>query len=348
MAKRKKVRVVMVGCGGMASAWMTVALKLRDVEMVGLVDIRRPAAEALADRYGLPRDIIHATLSDALRKAKPDAVFDVTVPAAHDKVTNAALRAGCHVMGEKPMSDSLAKARRMVAEADKAKRLYAVIQNRRYEPNIQRTRKIIAAGKIGIVEEVHSDFYIGAHFGGFRDEMDDPLIVDMAIHTFDAARYISAADPVSVYCHSFNPPHSWYRGDASAVAVFEMADAKRNRIVYSYRGSWCSEGMNNSWNSDWRVVGSKGSLTWDGADDIRAQAIQPRGKHAFTSQLLDIKPPTVVVKHQGHDGLIREFVRCVQTGAKPQTECHDNIKSLAMVLAAVRSARTGRKVKVEW
>ena len=344
MATKKQVRVVIVGCGGMANAWANVAKQMRDVQVVGLVDINPDAAKAFAERHAWSPSIVYPSLKAALRDAKPDAVFDVTIPDAHDKVTIEALKAGCHVMGEKPMAVSLAKAQRMVRTAQEAGRTYAVIQNRRYEPNIQRVRKALAAGKIGQVEEVHSDFYIGAHFGGFRDEMDYPLIVDMAIHTFDAARYISGADPVAVYCHSFNPGHSWYKGDASAVAIFEMTDG----IVYSYRGSWCSEGMNNSWNSDWRIIGSKGSLTWNGADQIKGQAIKPRGKKAFTSELADFTPPAKTVKHQGHAGLIREFVRCIQTGGTPQTICTDNIKSLAMVLAAVKSAKTGKRVKVTW
>ena len=61
-----------------------------------------------------------------------------------------------------------------------------------------------------------ADFFIGAHFGGFRDEMAHVLLLDMAIHTFDQARKILGADPVSVYCHEFNPAGSWYAGASSA------------------------------------------------------------------------------------------------------------------------------------
>lgn len=57
-----------------------------------------------------------------------------------------------------------------------------------------------------------------AHFGGFRDKMPSPLILDMAIHHFDLARYMSGADPVAVYAKEFNPAGSWYKGDVSATA----------------------------------------------------------------------------------------------------------------------------------
>ena len=41
--------------------------------------------------------------------------------------------------------------------------------------------------------------------------MESPLLLDMAIHTFDQARFITGADALSVYCHEFNPAGSWYR-----------------------------------------------------------------------------------------------------------------------------------------
>jgi predicted dehydrogenase len=332
----------------MANHWMEVAMKTPGLRVVGLTDIRRPAAEAMAKKHGLPESVVFDTLTEALDRAKPQAVFDVTVPAAHERVTVEALRAGAHVLGEKPLADSLDKARRMIAAAHEAGRIYAVIQNRRYEPNIQRVARTLRGGALGAVEEIHADFFIGAHFGGFRDEMDDPLIVDMAIHTFDAARYIGAADPVSVYCHSFNPPRSWYKGHASALAVFEMRGPGGEPIVFSYRGSWCAEGPSTSWNSAWRIVGARGTLLWDGEGNVEARAIKPGGKHAFQSEVSGVEIPGVTVEHPGHAGLIREFLDCIRTGETPQTVCDDNVKSLAMVLAAVESRKRGEKVKVEW
>src|SRR5207244_3960755 len=94
---------------------------------------------------------------------------------------------------------------------------------------------------------------------------------------FDAARFLTGADPVSVYCHSFNPRRSWYRGDASAIVIFEMTGG----IVFSYRGSWCAEGQNTGWNSTWRVIGSKGSVQWDGADGFKAEAVKPDAEMKF-------------------------------------------------------------------
>src|SRR5579859_7939188 len=132
-----------------------------------------------------------------------------------------------------------------------------VSQNRRYHAQLLALRRLIAT-EIGTLGILNSDFYLGPHFGGFRDEMDNPLILDMAIHTFDAARYLSGADPLAVYCEEFNPTWSWYRGDACATALFEMTGGLR----YTYRGSWCSEGRMTSWEAEGRAVGPRGTATW--------------------------------------------------------------------------------------
>ncbi len=349
MAKKSDVRVVVVGCGSMSNHWVSVTRAAPRTRIVGLVDVRREAAEAMAQRHGLDRAVVFDTLKQAIAATRPDAVFDVTIPAAHHQVTIEALRHGCHVLGEKPMSDTLAQARRMVAAANKARRLYAVTQTRRPLPAMLTIQQLLRGGALGRVEEAHCDFFIGAHFGGFRDDMADVLLVDMAIHTFDQARMLTDTDPVAVYCHSFSPKRSWYRGDACAVAIFEMR-TPRGDVVFTYRGSWCAEGLPTSWESQWRIVCGKGTLLWDGGQSIRAQRVKPDGKPGFHAEMQDVAVEPVTLERTSHEYLIHDFLDCVRSGGrrKPMCPCDDNIKSLAMVLAAVKSAHSGKREKVVW
>lgn len=337
-----KLRVVMAGCSGMSGAWLKTATAMPELEIVGLMDIREEAARQRAEDFALPNAIISTDLADLLDQTRPDIVFDCAIPEAHVDVTLQALARGCHVLGEKPLADSMENARKMVAAAQQANRLFAVIQNRRYDPRIRRLRNFIESGAIGKITTVNCDFYIGAHFGGFRDHMQHVLLLDMAIHTFDAARFITAADPLAVVCKEWNPAGSWYDHDASAIAIFEMTDD----IVYTYRGSWCAEGLNTTWESNWRIIGDKGSVTWDGADGFQAQVVAETG--GFFSKWADAEVPPfdAGTKVDGHAGLIREFVRCVQTGETPETIATDNIKSLAMVFGAIESAQARRYIDI--
>lgn len=337
----KKLRAVLVGCGGISAVWLGPAKEIESLEIVGLVDINEDAAKGRREEFGLSSAATGTDLSRMLADVAPDVVFDCTVPEAHAETTLTAFRHGCHVLGEKPMADSMANARRLVEAARVAGRTYAVIQNRRYDPNIRAFRGLIESDKLGNLTTLSSDFYIGAHFGGFRDRMKHVLLLDMAIHTFDAARLISGADPVAVYCKEWNPKGSWYDHDASAIAIFEMTDG----IIYTYRGSWCAEGLNTTWECDWRAICESGCATWDGATGFRAQRVAKTG--GFFSEWEDVEVALPENPEQGgHAGLIREFVECVSTGKTPETVCTDNIKSLSMVFAAIESAETGKRVEI--
>jgi predicted dehydrogenase len=337
------MKAVLVGCGSMSRAWLDATSKIPDLEMVGLVDLVEESAQHRASEYGLLQAVIGRDLLTVLEQTSPDIVFDCTIPESHFNVTLEALRHGCHVLGEKPMADTMEHAREMVAVAQATGKLYAVIQNRRYTPSIRRLRNFLAAETIGAITTVHSDFFIGPHFGGFRDSLRHVLLLDMAIHTFDAARFLTSADPVSVYCKEWNPAGSWYAHDASAVAIFEMT----NGIVYTYRGSWCAEGLPTTWESDWRILGQRGSAKWDG-EHILAQVVTETSGFLSTHQDIDVPTYDPTGKVDGHAGLIREFISCIRTGATPETICTDNIKSLAMVFGAIESATTGKRVEIKW
>jgi predicted dehydrogenase len=340
----KQIRAVMVGCGSMSRAWLDAASKVSDLEIVGLVDVIEEAARKRAAEYHLDEAVIGTDLSSILTRTSPDAVFNCTIPEAHTSVTLAALEYGCHVLSEKPMADTIENARMMVEAAQKVGKLFAVIQNRRYERGIRRARGFLQTGNIGPLTTVNSDFYIGAHFGGFRDHMKHVLLLDMAIHTFDAVRFLTGADPLAVYCKEWNPVGSWYDHDASAVAVFELT----NGLIYTYRGSWCAEGLPTTWESDWRFIAQNGSVRWDGGTQLQAQVVAAPG--GFQSIYQDIAVPLYdgVDDVAGHRSLIQEFVHCIQTGTEPGTAGTDNIKSLAMVFGAIESAETGKRVEITW
>ena len=337
-----QLKAVLVGCGGISATWLNACKNIEGLEIAGLVDLFESAAIRRKAEYGLTNALTGANLSGILEAVLPDVVFDCTVPEAHLPTTLTALRAGCHVLSEKPMADSMDSARTLVDAAQKAGKLYAVIQNRRYQAEIRQLRSFIETGALGPLTTLNCDFYLGAHFGGFRDSMRHVLLLDMAIHTFDAARLISGADPVAVTCHEWNPAGSWYAHGASAVAIFEMSGG----IVYTYRGSWCSEGLNTTWECDWRVIGQSGSARWDGQQQLAAQAVKSTG--GFHSELESVEIPAVVdpAKIGGHEGILREFMECVLNGRTPETIGTDNIQSLAMVHAAIRSAELGRRVQI--
>ncbi|MBP1859242.1 putative dehydrogenase [Rhizobium herbae] len=328
----------------MAKGWLKAIADTPEIRstvtVVGLVDVNPAAAKALAEEFGLAEVIIGADLADVLSKTSADVVFDVVIPSARHYVVSTALAHGCHVLSEKPMASSIEEGRSLITQASAAGKVHAIVQNRRFISGIRRIRRLVESDVLGELTAIHCDFFIGAHFGGFREQMDNVLLLDMAIHTFDAARFVADKMPVAVYCHESNPRGSWYAHGAAANAIFEFSDD----VTFTYRGSWCAEGANTSWESQWRIIGTKGTLLWDGADNFKAHKVA--GAEGFFRPLDVVPVPEPVDEAQthGHASVIADFLTAIKTGAKPETVSNDNINSLAMVFAAIESARTRQRV----
>ena len=189
------LRVLQIGCGGITKNWFPPAQAMPDVELVGLCDLFPAAAEKARETYELNADLpIFSDAQTALRELEPDAVFDCTIPAAHTPNALMAFENGAHVLSEKPLAENLIDAKRAVDAAKNRGKIYAITQNYRYAPGPRRLKAFLESGAIGAVTTINADMYLGAHFGGFRDEMKHVLLLDMAIHTFDMTRFLSGAN----------------------------------------------------------------------------------------------------------------------------------------------------------
>jgi predicted dehydrogenase len=327
--EHRPLPVVAVGAGAMGRAWLRTLEASAEVELVGIVDLDTAAAERAAAELGRP-DLPIGTDAVALAgRTGAEAVVDVTVPVAHHPVTTAALLAGLPVLGEKPAADTLARALSLTAAAEVSGELFMVSQSRRWNPQVAALRGLVQ--DLGSVGALTTEFFKAPHFGGFRDAMEQPLLVDMAIHAFDTARYLLGTEPVTASCSTWNPSWSWYAGDANATALFAMADGSR----YAYTGSWCAPGAETSWNGAWRVSAEAGTALWDGEGEPVLDA------PAVTATLRERSP------HSDIAGALAVFCGALRTGETPMGEVHENVMSLAMVEAAVESAATGAPVQLD-
>jgi predicted dehydrogenase len=340
------MKVVLVGCGAISGAWLEPTKLIPELELVGFVDVLEDNARKRQQEYA-PKALVGTGLEQVLVQTNPDLVYNCTIPAAHFEVTMKALAHGCHVLCEKPMAESLEQAQQMIQAAQRGDKLFVTMQNWRYTHNIQRLKKFLDTGMIGNITTVNADFYVGAHFGGFRDVMPHILLKDMAIHTFDASRFLTEQNPKSVYALEWNPEGSWYSQDASAVALFEMT----GNVMFNYRGSWCSEGHRTPWESEWRIVGTKGSIRWDGSTNMTCEVVgDDPEEQAFFREQHKVDVPVyddINERPEGHAAVIHSFVAALKTNTVPETVCTDNIKSLAMVYGAIESSERGERVEIK-
>lgn len=331
------MRFIQVGVGGFGSLWVQRLKDNPNVEVVGLVDVDRTALAAAREAGNYGKEICFSSLCDALKHVRADALLCVTPPAYHKQCVIQAMQAGLNVITEKPMSDNLPNCISILRSSGNTGRTCVVSQNYRYKPETWTLAHLVKNGRVGNVGQVKIDFYMGFDFGGgFRHEIDHPLLVDMAIHHFDLIRFITGLNAISVRGESWNPHWSNYKGDSSSSLVFEM----ENGAHVVYNASWCAKGQFCGWDGNWQIEGDKGSIVYKNGQIIMHTA--PKLYNIIKTATVPLKRP----QKTDQDYVLDNFIYSLKYGKRPQTDVFDNIHSIAMVFAAVKAVKTGKRVPV--
>jgi predicted dehydrogenase len=159
--------------------------------------------------------------------------------------------------------------------------------------------------------------------------------MDMSIHHFDLMRFVLGQEPVSVYCHTWNPAWSNFAEPPAGVATITFDGG----AVVSYAGSWVSTGAPTSWAGTWQIECAGGLVHWtsrgDGGPEADTLTLRPHGKRARRVPL----PP---LPYADRAGALAAFVAAVRDGAEPPASGRDNLHSLALMFAAIDSAASGQ------
>lgn len=334
------MRVIQVGLGGFGQSWAKVAGAAKGVEFVAAVD-PSPAARAWAlDALGLDEAALFAALEQALATVAADAVLVITPPETHHAVATAALRAGKHVLLEKPLATTIEAARDLIRTADAMDRTLMVSQNYRYRPGAVAARQAVAEGVLGDLVSVRvrclRDTRTAWPADNFRYEMRHPFVLDMSIHHADLLRAITGQEVASIYAQGWRVPDSPYQHDPAVAATMTLSGG----ATVLYEGDWATRAPETSWNGEWELIGERGRLTWTGpANDVMAGTVlvHPRGDEPRVLPL-----PDLAISDRAAS--LALFAEAVATGREPETSARDNIQSLGIVLGCVASMESGEVV----
>lgn len=201
MAKNK-IRIAMIGCGGnMRGAHVPRLHEDGKVELVAVVDTEEAQARLLMEKYGreVPWYTDHRVL---LRKEKLDAVFISSPHSAHYAQVKAALERDLHVLVEKPLTITSAKAKALIALAEKRKRFLQVSYQRNYYAPHVYARELIAKGSLGEIRGVVA--YVTQNWKGVRGWRLVPelagggMFFDTGSHLVASTLWISGLQPARV------------------------------------------------------------------------------------------------------------------------------------------------------
>ncbi len=156
MARSKKLQIGFIGGGMIANAHMRNFHEDRRAEVRALADISRKARDAMGAEYGIP--VLAQDYRQILADSDIDAVVVCTPPGSHADIGIDVLRAGKHLILEKPLARTVAEARRLVREAAKHPQLMASgcsCRHARLQPKFPYVKRLIDSGKLGEVYFIH-------------------------------------------------------------------------------------------------------------------------------------------------------------------------------------------------
>jgi len=187
----KKLRVAIVGCGGIANGKHMPSLSRQaNAEMVAFCDIVAERAEDAKQKYGTPDAKTYTDYKELLNDGSIDVVHVCTPNDSHSAIAIAALEAGKHVMCEKPMAKTAVEAQAMLDAVKRTGKKLTIGYNNRFRPDSQHLKKIVESGTLGEI------YFAKAHairrravptWGVFLDEEKQgggPLI-DIGTHALD-------------------------------------------------------------------------------------------------------------------------------------------------------------------
>ncbi|WP_078393813.1 Gfo/Idh/MocA family protein [Shouchella patagoniensis] len=330
--KREKVRVIQVGVGGFGQSWLELMVGYEEVEVVAAVDQLEANLKNVTELYGSSISTF-TDLSEAIKQTKADIVFIITPPVTHAPLAKQAIENGLHVVMEKPLTNTMAEAEDLLAFVRHHHSKVMVSQNYRWNPQIQTVKKLVEQGAIGEIE--YGDYYFNraTRFGGWRDEYEDILLQDMAIHHFDILRFLLGKEVTEISAHSFRPTWSWFKGmpHANVALLFD------GTTPINYIGRWAGKGRQTPWNGELRLVGEKGAVelindeVFFYKDEEQEPEKIPLIEQALPDRLLSLQ----------------SFIEAIRHDVEPPTSIVDNIKSLAVTDAAIKAAKTGVKQTVK-
>ena len=306
------------------------------VELAAVVD---PDPEAR--RYVEPTPG-YGVLKDALASVDCDAVLVASPPGTHHVVAKTALKAGRHVLCEKPLATTLEDAFDLVETADRAERVLMVSQNYRYNAPFRAVQRLVMEGELGELASIKISCWRDTRTlfapDDFRYSMRHPYVLDMSIHHFDLIRAATGCDVSNIYAHSWRVPDSPFVHHPAVAAMLDLDDG----VPVIYQGDWATHKPETSWNGDWEIVGDAGRMLWSGSEVDRGKGEVVLERWGEEARLVEQRDLEFVER----EATLQALRAAIESSEPPETVAANNVKSLAAMLGCVRSIESGEPVDV--
>lgn len=331
------VRVALLGTGSIAQVvHLPILSSLPGVVLQGIADVDRPRAQAIAERLGVPR--LYASDAEAFASDEVDAVVICTPSHLHEEQAIAALRAGKHVLVEKPLAFDAAAAERVCQVAEETGRCLMVAMNNRYRPDVQALKPFVRSGELGELFLMKAGWLnrkirlprptwrhrLETAGGGALMDLGTQIL-DLALWTLD----YPAVDRVVAHLH---PGEGMEVEDAATLMVWVQGGP-----ILSVETTWSLQAKRDQ---HYLQV-----LATNGTASMAPLSVYKEVDHGLLDVTPQLAPGRENLYTASYRQVLSDFVAKVRSGARIAPP-REQVQLMNLIQLAYRSAREGEAVVV--
>ena len=317
------ISVGVIGVGNMGKHHARVYSEMKECRLAAVSDIDEERGKKIARQHNCE---YYRNFKDMLR-ADIDAVSIAVPTAFHKPVALECIKAGKHVLIEKPISDTVESAREIIEAAKRMKVKLAVGHVERFNPAVQKLKEMMRGGSLGTITTV-----LARRVGVFPPQIKDAnVIIDLAVHDIDVLNYLLGKTPTRIHAEA---------GKALINRREDYAD-----ILLKY------DGINAFIQVNWitpikiRSLAITGTKGYAEINYVTQELVLYKSKYEKKFETFDdivkfAEPEIVKVKVRKSEPLkeeLKDFISCVKANKQPLVSGEDGLKALELALEIVKS-----------
>ncbi len=348
--ENKRVKYAVIGCSGMGAYHMRGIASHPKMELVAICDKDQERLDLRSREFGI--EAAYLDYHEMLKNPEVEAVVVCTPDFVHEEMTEAAMKAGKHVMCEKPMALTMEECERMCTFEEKYGTKLMVGQICRYTHAFQLTKKLIDRGEIGelyfVESEYAHDYLHSRGMDDWRANPDHPRepYIGGGCHAVDLLRWI-AGDPTEVTAYSNHKCLTDWPVNDATISILKFPNNVIGKVFVSI-------GCKRDYTMRSCFYGTKGTIICDNTSptltiyktDLEKYE-QVFAEGGESSKIIPIRLPVNVGNHNTYAEL-EAFTEAILADTAAPTTAHDGAATVAVCLSAVESAKTQTPVKIKY
>ena len=343
----KKINISIIGTGLMGLQHIKAISKSKKANLHSIVDIS-DNAKKLSNEYKIP---LYSDVSSLLKSNQLDAVIVATPNQLHEKHTISFLKKKIPVLLEKPISDNIKSAKKIIISSKKNKTPLLIGYHRRHNAIVSKVKTIIRSGKLGNIVSANVLCWLYKHKEYFKESWrtsrgGGPLGINL-VHDIDMICYLLGSIS-HVQAFTTNKNRKFKVEDTATVSlIFESGALCTLNISDTIVAPWSYEltaGENPAYpvtnQSAYMIGGTKGSIQFPNLKYWFYKKERSWWNKIFLKSDINKKDDNTLVNQIDH------FSDVVLKKVKPKVNGNDGLNSLKIFAAITKSAKTGKKIKI--